>query len=673
MIYLDIETYSDTPITHGTYRYAETAGILLIAWAVDDGPVQVCDIASGYDAEELYGLLPDTICAHNSNFDRNVLRTYTGMFNGCTWIDTMVMAYRHALPGSLGALCDVLGVPVDRAKDKDGKRLVHLFCKPSTRKGNKGQRNRPEDYSEEWKRFKEYARLDVEAMRECYERMPTWNNTEFEDRVWHLDQKINDRGYRVDLDLARSALAAVEVERQSNSAATRELTGGAVMAATQRDEMLKALRALGVDLPDLQAATVERTLADDTPLPPGARELLELRLEAATTSVSKYTTVLRAVGRDGRLRGTLQYGAASRTLRWGGRLFQPQNLPRPQYKSWEIEQGIDAIKAGTADLVWPSVTAMASSALRGLIVASEGKKLCIADLASIEGRVLAWLAGEDWKLDAYRELDAGGGYDMYVRTYAMTFSVAPEDVDKEQRQLGKVLELAMGYGGGVGAFVTFANGYGIDLGTVADKIDVLPAWALHEAHAWWAKIEKRPAMPEREFVACDAIKRMWRAANPATVALWRSVEQNARASCSGAGNTVESHYNTRKSGTWLRIGLPSGRSVCYPGIRIDEKGALRYLGVDQYTRKWSLLATHGGKLVENLTQAAARDVLAHGMLEADAAGFDILLTVHDEIVAESGEELTYRDLIKCMTKLPAWAVGLPLAAEGFETLRYRKD
>lgn len=356
-LWLDLETFSDVPIAHGAHAYAERAEILLFAWAIDDEPAQVWDVTLGEDMPDaLYGAMmtPSVlVCAHGSSFDRTILRHVIP--EHCPliprWRDTLVKALAHSLPGGLDALCDILKVPTDKAKDKDGRQLVHLFCKPRPA-GHALRRATRETHPAEWARFVEYARLDVEAMREVDRLLPSWNYDGDELALWHLDQAINDRGFQVDTDLAHAAIRAVKREQAALAARTQELTAGGVSSATQRDALLRhILAAYGVALPDMKQSTLERRV-NDPDLPVALRELLAIRLQASSTSTSKYRALINAVSSDGRLRGTLQFNGASRTGRWAGRLFQPQNMPRGKIKAPDVlERGIDALKADIADLI----------------------------------------------------------------------------------------------------------------------------------------------------------------------------------------------------------------------------------------------------------------------------------------------------------------------------------
>lgn len=690
ILWLDLETYSETPIRNGTHAYAANAEIMLIAWAIDDGPVRVHEFTEPKN-------LPVPLCtalrdgetlvyAHNSQFDRTVLRTHLKSYKWpnvaardvTRWRDTMVKALAHGLPGSLSDLCDILGVAQDKAKDKAGKALIQLFCKPRA-KNSAIRRATKQTHPEEWKRFIDYAGLDIEAMREIDKKLPVWNYQSNELALWHFDQRINDRGVQMDTVLAEAAVSAVEIEQKRLAVRTQDLTDNEVQAATQRDVLLKHIvEAFGVTLPDMQASTIQRRVSDPD-LPIELRELLAIRLQASTTSTSKYKTLLKGVSKDGRLRGTLQFCGASRTGRWAGRLFQPQNLPRPVLDQETIDTGIEALKAGCADLLFDNVMELISSALRGCIVAPEGKKLVVSDLSNIEGRALVWLSGEEWKLQAFRDYDAGTGHDLYMLAYARAFNISPDNVDKIQRQIGKVMELGLGFGGGVAAFLTFALVYGLDLdGLAKAALPNVPASIQREAQSWYkasVKQKRTYGLSEQVFIACDSLKRMWRNAHPKTVSFWYEIEDTVRRAIAAPRQTFTCRkLKIRRDGSWLRIQLPSGRAVCYPGIRIDE-GKISYMGINSYSRKWQRLKTYGGKLTENVTQAAARDVMANNMPLIETSGYEITLTVHDEVLTEAPdtEQFTSDKLSELLATNPEWALDLPLSAGGFEAYHYRKE
>ncbi|HEM8492647.1 TPA: DNA polymerase [Citrobacter koseri] len=683
-LWLDKETYCEIPIKNGTHAYAEGVEIMIITWAIDDEPVQTIDLTAGDKLPARFTAAlanPDyEVWAQNSHFDRTMMRH--AMLDLLPpverWRDTMVQALAHGLPGALGALCEVLGVPQDKAKDKEGKALIQLFCKPRP-KNSKLRRATSKTHPEEWRRFVAYAGLDIEAMREVHKRLPKWNYQGAELALWHRDQQINDRGVCMDVQLAQAAIEAVDQEQKRLAKRTQVMTDGEVQAATQRDALIKHIvESYGVELPDMQRSTLERRIADPD-LPSAVKELLAIRLQASTTSTSKYKSLMKGVSRDGRLRGTLQFCGASRTGRWAGRLFQPQNLPRPSLEQEQIDEGIEALKAGCADLLFDNIMELTSSALRGCIMAPEGKKLVVSDLSNIEGRKLAWLAGEQWKLDAFREYDEGTGPDLYKLAYARAFNISPDDVDKYQRQIGKVMELGLGFGGGVAAFLTFALVYGLDLDELANAaLPNIPRDVIREAKSWYDESVKRKAtygLSERVFIACDSLKRLWRRAHPATCDFWYELERTVRAAIATPKKTLYCGYlKVRRDGAWLRIQLPSGRALCYPSPSI-EKGNITYQGVNSYSRKWQRLKTYGGKLVENVTQAAARDVLAGNMPLIEDAGYSIVLTVHDEVITEAPDTDDFNDmaLSALLSTNPQWAPDIPLNAGGFEAYHYRKE
>jgi DNA polymerase len=350
-IFLDTETFCETPINNGAHRYAEGAEIIMWQWAVGDGEVVIRD--GDEDIGDLLALLEDEsyeVVIHNSAFDRTVM-AHNGIDIPVGRVfDTMVCAMAHSLPGALGTLCTILGVATDKAKDKEGKAWISLFCKPQP-KGRKIRRATRDTHPEEWQRFRDYGGLDIESMREIYKKLPRWNYRGAERELWMLDQKINERGVLMDLDLAHAAIRASDRAQKIHAADAVRLTDGAVTSANQRDKMLEhILEAYGVGLPDLQISTLERRI-DDPDLPVELRELLAVRLQASKTSVSKYKRVLNGVSADGRLRGLLAFCGALRTGRWAGRLWQPQNTPRPTIGDVLIELWIEAMKADCEDLV----------------------------------------------------------------------------------------------------------------------------------------------------------------------------------------------------------------------------------------------------------------------------------------------------------------------------------
>lgn len=708
ILYMDFETYGELPLkTHGTHAYAEKAEIMLVAAAVDDHPVAIYPFNDGI--KEMMGewfKRADAIVFHNSHFDRTVLRYAYDIEIPIEKIhDTMAQAYAHSLPGSLDELGKVFGLSQALSKDKRGEKLIQLFCKPRPTT-SKFRRASKETHPNEWLQFCNYAKRDVEAMRAIYKRMPRWNYPYLEHELWTLDQRINDRGCAIDLDLANAAISAVGVETRRLARKSLDLTDGALESTTQRAKMLAYIaQHFGLHLPDLKASTVEACIADES-LDSGLRELLVTRLQATTTSVQKFKKLKKVVNSDERLRNIFQFCGASRTGRWAGRLFQPQNLPGKKISSAEQEINIRALKLGCADLICDNVMDLISSTIRGVMIAPKDKKLVIADLSNIEGRVLAWLAKAQWKLDAYQAFDDGIGVDLYTLGYAKAFNVEVSTVTPAQRNIGKTMELALGYNGGVGSLLVAATTVGLDLeGLAAQNYEtLLPVGSRIAAamHKRWLKAlqqdettakEKIPVLVTRSteykkrkvgggtyklsepvWKTCQILVDNWRQLNPEIVTTWAQI----------SNLVVQAIENKRKvyrwngltilcEGEWLRIILPSGRSLCYAAPRIIEDD-ITYRGVVEYT--WRRTGTYGGKLIENITQAVARDVMAYGMLLAEEKGFEIILSVHDELVTERLDAMTGKcdsdALEKIMSTTPPWATGLPLAAKGFETYRYRK-
>lgn len=687
ILWLDLETYSNIPIANGVHKYSEDASIILFAYAIDNEPAKVWDVTTGEPIpEELDKALHDDnviIYAHNSHFDRTITKKfYPCVSDPKRWRDTMILAYSYSLPGSLHDLCGLLQLPTDKAKDEDGRRLVLLFTKPRPATSTIRRATR-ETHPEDWARFVNYARLDVEAMREVYNRLPKWNDTPEMWAEWHLDQEINDRGMNIDTELVKTAVEAVKDAKADADENIKALTNGDVQTVGQCDALLKHIANVHkISLPDTQKATLERRL-NDPDVPQAVKDLIDLRLNAGMASVKKFEALDRSTNQDGRLRGCLQFYGAGRTGRWSGKIFQPQNITRGSLKPAEVEEAIQALKNGSAPFVYDNINKVISSCIRGAICAPKGKKLVVADLSNIEGRVLAWLAGENWKLQAFRDFDAGHGTDLYKATYGRTFGVDPKDVTKQQRQIGKVLELAMGYSGGVGAFLNFANVMRVDLKELAQhtfkSIDSELLAQSQDAYTWFKAKGMTEGIDQDVFIACEAIKRAWRSAHPATVKLWADLDSAFLSVLRGERDCVKVAHSTvfRKAG-YLCIRLPSGRSMCYPVARLpqsNEKASFCYWGQFQASKNWGFVRTYCGKICENLTQAVARDVLASTMQNIEDAGYKIVLSVHDELITETPDTDDYNnlDLSKFMATAPVWAEGLPLAAAGFDSYRYKKD
>lgn len=577
-LYCDLETFSAKDIRAGSHAYAAdpSAEVLLWGYAIDDTPAKVWDVTAGPMPEELRQALDEVarkerrhVWQNGVMFDRVFLSYVMPEIELPmeTLDDTMVMAYQAGLPGSLKELCQVFHLSADKAKDADGSRLIQIFCKPlpSTWKLDRAT---SKTHPEEWAKFVNYCRLDIESMREVYKKLPAFNRTAKERELQVLDATINMRGIGVDVKFAEAAIATAERAKKDIDKQVFKLTDGRVVTAGQRDALIQFFfDKYGWQLKDMRKSELEKRM-EDPDIPAEMKELIGLRLMGTKTSVQKYKRVVQGAV-DGRLRGCMQFRGASRTGRVSGRTFQPQNLPRPLIKSQEeIEQIIEDTKLGILEICYEDVSVPLSSAIRSVIVPAAGNRLCVADFSNVEGRVLAWLAGEEWKLEAFREFDTlqtkdGGwalpyrdgwfqewavnekgdfihkGHDLYKLTYARTFGIKPEEVTKDQRQMGKVLELALGYQGGPGAFATFAMNFGMDLDELAKTTEATieeSYWIESMGMLKWAKEKKLiKGMSQKAWVACNAIKSAWRKANSEIESFWYALAKACQSAIKAKG------------------------------------------------------------------------------------------------------------------------------------------
>lgn len=700
ILWIDLETYSEVDLTsRGLYAYAQdpSSEIMLVQLAVDDGTPRVWDCTRHPrtpppKVAELLQRAMDgefVLRAHNAQFERVMMREVWGIdVPPERWWCTSAQAAAHGLPSALGTLSTIFQLG-DKGKDMEGRKLIHLFCKPRP-KNMALRRATPRTNPREWEAFTEYAVQDIVSMRELAAKLPVWNHRygETEHQLWCLDQRINDRGFMIDRKLAEQAVALVaRVKKRSNKRIAAG-TAGIVSSTDQRDLLLRYLLEIeGFQTADLTADTLRR-LVDDETLPSSTREVLRARLEASKAAVTKYAAALRVVCDDDRVHGGLVYCGAQRTGRWAGRHLQPHNFARPAYgvDAAYLDKAVASVLAGTADVDYDAPLEVLSNTLRPMIKAAPGKKLIPSDWSNIEGRGLACLAGEKWKLRLFEDYDLGIGPDPYVASYAKSFGIHVDTVTGAQRQMGKVQELALGYAGGAGAFISMAAAYGMDLEALAVAVQEGLAeageeyrWQDAEAFVDWIREEKARdlGIPYHVEVACEVLKTGWREAHPKTMELWGKVETAFRRAIATPGKTFRAgpHLQVRRDGAWTRMRLPSGRYLCYMGMHIDKHNSMRFWGVNSYTKRWAKLYTYGGKLTENATQAFARDVMAYHMPRLEWAGYSIVLTVHDEPIAEVPDTLmhTAREMCMIMTTPVPWAPELPLAAGGFETYRYRKE
>ena len=697
-LWLDRETWNTLDLkVVGTYVYADTAEDLLISYALDNEPAKVWDCTCEPAPADLLSALADPtfeVWAHNAQFDKAVHNGRNQRGLPCVvlerWRCSMAHALSHALPASLADLCKVLKVPADIGKLSDGKKLVRLFTQPQP--GNrKILRATRATHPAEWERFKQYAINDITAMRECVRRMPTWNWDASCIAEWHQDQRINERGFQVDTELTKAGARAAITEKARIASRFAELSQGAFTPGQREKFRVYLSGRLGYDLDNTQSGTFQVLLRDPA-MSPDVREMMQLAIASNKTSTAKYAALDPAVSPDGRFRGGLQFAGAGRTRRWAGRLYQAQNLPSRGLPPAEvIEDYIEHLKLGTHALFFEELMLLGAAALRGCVVVPEKKKMVVADLSNIEGRVLAWIAREMWKLQAFREYDAGTGPDLYNITAVSIIGGDPWKVEKKNRNaFGKVPDLASGYQGGVAGYQTFARAYGLKMSDFWDTIQKMIApehvnKARENLNAWGRPQLESLEIDETEWVASETCKLAWRARHPATKKFWYDLGGAAKNAIQNVGVVfsvgpfIKLRVVAQMGQRWLVIRLPGGRFLTYFDPHITDDGTLAYWGEaaeeGRTTRQWVRVFTHGGKLTGNCCQTIARDILAPSLTVAEQRGYKPILSVHDEVLTEvpDTDEFNAEGLVKIMATNPVWAPDLPLAAAGFETYRYKKD
>lgn len=646
-LYLDTEVFTgNKDVDLRTVGHAKNARdpeteVMLVLYAVDDEAPQCWDVTqSKAMPEALRQRLDDPetrVVIHNAPYDLAQLQHSMPepvTIDLAQVIDTSVLARMLGMPPSLGDLGEALGLDEDQQKLKDGKRLIQKFCKYRTVQANNPiKRWTRETAPADWDKFIAYGLNDVVAMREIYQKLPKIQ-TVFEKTIWMTDQVINERGIYIDIPLIQKALAIVSRLTEAYNQDVYRLTGGYVETLAQRDKLVEWMELQGIMTQGVTKGDIQNLL-DRNDLPSIVREVCELRKKSSKTSTAKLKKMMQAVCEDSRVRGTLQYYGASRTGRWAGRLIQIQNFARGTIKPQHIDTAIDSVLYDVTDLMYADPMAALSSILRGTIAAQPGHKLLVTDLSGIEARVLCWLVDDQKSLDIFRN-----DIDIYIHAASGIFDKPMEQITKDDRAIGKVAILALGYQGGVNAFNNMAAVYQVQL-------------------------------PDE--VVEDTV-RQWRKANPKIVAFWKHTEQLIKDTLlsgkPGRYGKIEAHT---KDG-FLYLKLPSGRRLSYCDARvINDK--ITYKGVDQFTRKWVDIESYGGKFVENITQAVARDILAEALLRSEQQGYPLVAHVHDEIIAEVPDTADYSiaDLDAILTTVPTWATDLPLAAKGDEMYRYRKD
>jgi DNA polymerase len=643
---LDIETFASADLPRsGVYRYAESPDfmVLLLGYSADGGPVEVIDLASGEaPPPEIRAALTDdgvTKWAFNANFERVCLSRWLGLpkgeyLNPASWRCSMVWAAVMGLPLSLEGAGAALGLT--KQKLSEGKELIRFFCQPCTpTKTNAGRtRNRPEHAPEKWAAFKEYNRRDVEAEMAVQERLSKFPVPDAVWKEYRLDQEINDRGVLLDETLVRNALSA---DARSREELTRWLKALTEMENPNSVAQMKGwLADRGLETDTLGKKAVAGLLKT---APEPLRRVLELRRQLAKSSVRKYQAMEAAVCADGRARGMFQFYGANRSGRWSGRIIQLQNLPQNHLP--DLAHARALLRAGDFEalsMLYDSVPETLSELIRTAFIPKPRHKFIVADFSSIEAVVLAWLAGETRTLDAY-----AAKRDLYIENAEVMFGVPKEQIDKKSplRQKSKIAVLACGYGGSAGALKAFGA---LEMGLREEELKPL----------------------------VDA----WRAANPHIVRLWWEADRAALTAVRERTSTETHGLRFSCQSGLLLITLPSGRRLSYvkPRVGINRFGAdcVTYEGVGA-TKKWERLESYGPKLVENIVQATARDLLAAAMLRLDEAGYRIVMHIHDEVVVEAHENASVEDVCAIMSRTPAWAKGLPLRADGYECAFYKKD
>lgn len=649
---IDIETYSDIDLKKGgVYKYVDTPNfeILLIAYAFNNEPVNIIDLTvENIPLKVLKALTDENIMktAFNANFEmvclEKYLRSTVADFTlDCSqWRCTMVACAQLGLPMSLDGVAQALNLDVQ--KNKSGTSLINYFCKPcKPTKANGGKvKNLPIHSAEKWEMFKEYCIRDVEVEREIRKRTDNYQICRDEQNLWELDQKINNHGVKVDMDLVSNAARIIDRNKSKNIERMQELTG---LYNPNSTTMLRDWLEVRLDttLKNLTKATVSELL--EKIQCHIVKEVLRLKQEIAKTSIKKYDAILNSVCSysDFRIHGLLQFYGANRTGRWAGRVVQIQNLPQNHIS--DLDTARDIVKMGDYEsikLMYDNIPNLLSELIRTAFIPSPGHRFIVADFSAIEARVIAWLAGENWRLEVFKTHGK-----IYEASAAQMFGVPIESIGKGNplRQKGKIAELALGYGGGVGALTSMGA---LKLGLKEEELQPLV--------------------------------NQWRNANPYITKFWKDVELAAINALESGKVSLNHGLEFEYIKGILFISLPSGRKLSYVKPTIGEGRfggkCIKYMGVNQTTRKWEYIDTFGGKLVENIVQAVARDCLAFALVNVDKAGYNINFHVHDEIVMEvpHGESSVFQ-IEALMSKSPPWAKGLDLRADGYECAYYKKD
>ncbi|MEF3317656.1 DNA polymerase [Peptoniphilus grossensis] len=638
---IDLETYSSVDLgKSGVYKYAESEDfeILLFAYSIDDGEVKVIDLASGeIIPEEILSALSDENIekwAFNANFERVCLSRFLGeRLNPKGWYCTMIWSAYLGLPLSLEKVGEVLRL--DKQKMNEGKALIRYFsipCKPTKTNGMR-TRNLPHHDLEKWSTFKEYNQRDVETEMAIKKKLSAFPMPQSEWENYWVDQNINDRGILIDEVLADSAIKFDEILREENMDRAIELTG--LENPNSPLQLKEWLNKKGLEIDSLAKKDVEAALKNAEG---DIKKVLKLRQELSKSSVRKYDAMKNVKGKDNRARGLIQFYGANRTGRYSGRLIQVQNLRRNNLKDLDLARSLVKNRDyETMEILYESPSDILSQLIRTAFIPKEGTRFIISDFSAIEARVLAWLAGEQWVLDAFEN-----GEDIYCRTASRMFGVpvAKHGVNGHLRQKGKIATLACGYQGALGALKAMG---GIEMGLSEDEL--------------------------------QSIVDSWREANPNIVSLWWDIDAVVkRVIKTRSKERYKSLVISYDKGI-LFIELPSKRRLAYPKAKIGTNRfggeSIVYEGI-VVGNKWDKIESYGGKFVENIVQAIARDILAEAMMRLEKKGFNIVMHIHDEVVIES-DSSSIEEINEIMSVVPSWAPGLILDADGFESEFYKKD
>ena len=686
---IDLETFSGADIRRtGSWKYVRSPDfeILLFAYSLDGGPVNVIDMASGETLPEwLREALtsPDYVkAAYNAAFEFAALEAVYGPMEPSQWRCTMFHGLYCGYTAGLDATGRALGLPEDKRKLAAGKALIRYFCQPCkpTKANPDRMRHWPKDDPEKWALFKEYNAQDVVTEQEIERRLSLCPVPGWVQKQWETDLEINRRGVRVDEELVNGALHVGAVTREALMAEAAEITG--LSNPNSVSQVLEWLnRESDAEAADLRKDTVARLLDSDLK-DPSVRRMLEIRQELSKTSTKKYDAIESCVCEDGRVRGLLQFYGANRTGRWAGRLVQVQNLPRTYTQNIELARDLVRQKsAGALRCVYGSVPDTLSQLIRTAFVASPGNVLIDADFSAIEARVISWMAGEEWRLEAFRN-----GEDIYCASASQMFGVPviKHGVNGELRQKGKIAELALGYQGGTGAMIKMGA---LDMGLSEEELpDIVTRWRARNSRiTWlWRQMDEKARrvishQSTRERISIKERDPDRARANEAAMDV--SAGSFSDYFNTGIGIDLWRERDTPESPARLVIRLPSGRCLYYidPGIGLNRFGSetITYRGVDQTSKQWTELETYGGKLTENVVQAISRDLLADAIERLEAAGFPIVFHVHDEVVIDMRPFDEPKAMLRAVTDImaapPKWAAGLPLNADGWVGDFFTKD